>query len=97
MLKFILYKKPTESFLSVSILPQTSELPEGYGVEDGPALPLNLMWLGVVKGIRMRAIDGVDEGFAKIQWFYSKSDARNVVQSLYASVLLQEDLTDSYG
>ncbi|KAJ3791422.1 hypothetical protein GGU11DRAFT_832980 [Lentinula aff. detonsa] len=64
----------------VSILPP--DLPDGYGVEDGPAPPIQVMWLGLIKDIRMRYKDGEQEAWARIQWFYSKKDIKNSIQNL---------------
>ncbi|KAJ3784945.1 hypothetical protein GGU10DRAFT_399762 [Lentinula aff. detonsa] len=63
----------------VSILPP--DLPDGYGVEDGPAPPIQVMWLGLIKDIRMRYKDGEQEAWARIQWFYSKKDIKNSIQN----------------
>ncbi|KAJ4001902.1 hypothetical protein F5050DRAFT_993034 [Lentinula boryana] len=63
----------------VSILP--SDLPDGYGVEDGPAPPIQVMWLGLIKDIRMRYKDGEQEAWARIQWFYSRKDIENSIQN----------------
>ncbi|KAJ4490391.1 hypothetical protein J3R30DRAFT_76511 [Lentinula aciculospora] len=62
----------------VSILP--SNLPEGYGVEDGPAPPIEAMWFGLIKDIRMRYKNREPEVWSRIQWFYSETDIGNIVQ-----------------
>ncbi|KIK61375.1 hypothetical protein GYMLUDRAFT_581642 [Collybiopsis luxurians FD-317 M1] len=67
----------------VSVLPPN--LPNGYGVEDGPAPPLSLMWLGIIKDIRTGQTDQPIEeldAWARVQWFYNKKDLSSVLPKL---------------
>ncbi|KAJ3920537.1 hypothetical protein F5877DRAFT_77037 [Lentinula edodes] len=69
----------------VSILP--SDPPAGYGIEDGPALPIEAMWLGLIKDIRMRYKGGEQEAWSRVQWFFSAADVRNTTQNFDTSHL----------
>ncbi|KAJ3887939.1 hypothetical protein GG344DRAFT_80255 [Lentinula edodes] len=69
----------------VSILP--SDPPAGYGIEDGPALPIEAMWLGLIKDIRMRYKGGEQEAWSRVQWFFSGADVGNTVQNFDTSHL----------
>ncbi|KAJ3966413.1 hypothetical protein EV361DRAFT_954102 [Lentinula raphanica] len=61
----------------VSILP--SDLPNGSGVEGGPAPPIQAMWLGIIHEIRMRIKNGEEEAWIRVQWLYSKSDVEEIL------------------
>ncbi|KAJ3812944.1 hypothetical protein F5876DRAFT_74339 [Lentinula aff. lateritia] len=69
----------------VSILP--SNLPAGYRIEDGPALPIEAMWLGLIKDIRMRYKGGEQEAWCRVQWFFSGADVGNTIQNFDTSHL----------
>ncbi|KAJ3882214.1 hypothetical protein F5051DRAFT_394840 [Lentinula edodes] len=69
----------------VSILP--SDPPAGYGIEDGPALPIEAMWLGLIKDIRMRYKGGEQEAWSRVQWFFSGADVGNTIQNFDTSHL----------
>ncbi|KAJ3716606.1 hypothetical protein C8R42DRAFT_678907 [Lentinula raphanica] len=64
----------------VSILP--SDLPNGSGVEGGPAPPIQAMWLGIIHEIRMRIKNGEEEAWIRVQWLYSKSDVEEILPKL---------------
>ncbi|KAF5392715.1 hypothetical protein D9757_001046 [Collybiopsis confluens] len=83
----------------VAVLPP--DLPSGYGVEDEPAPPLQLMWVAIVKDIRTgntNVNNGVLDAWAQVQWFYSKKDIAKLLPKFETSHLSVHEriLSDEY-